>query len=299
MVDLSRISQFDLYFLSESARPLIVARARLLDPMVKARLGAGWCERFVSDVKAYREAVERVIREALETTEALRAVGTYARNISEWRALVTGIARHAPAPRRQLLMSAAGWGEGRARRVKEMKEVLLNIKVRLAIVGDELVALGLAPELLQLPGRVLAELESGAGDVAREKAEDGLARSDVAELYRRVNKGISAAWRGAELIDLQENLLSQRDGASPAQKKTSKSRARRARELAVLLEKSLGEARKQARKKAKSVPESLSAVGDESERQAQEEEQAATASSKSPPPSSGSAAGRCALQRAR
>lgn len=198
--------------------------------------------------------MEHLIREVQETTGALRTLEQVAQSISQWRRLTTGLARNAPAARRDVLMRAAGWGQGSPRSVKAMKDVLLTIKSRMAVHADEFRALGLSPVLLQLPEQVLALLERGAGEVAREKAEDMVARANVTELYWKVNVPLAAAWRAAELIRMQAQLIEGHDGASAGDRARQKGVARRAGELLMKLETSLGEARVQAGKRAAAGP---------------------------------------------
>lgn len=254
MVDLSNISQFALYFLAKDAMPLVVAEKEMLAPIVVPQLGAGWAERLFTESTCYRDSVEDLIREATETTDALQTIAQISLDVSDWRQLVTGIARTASPARRDVLMEAAGWRLGSPRSPKEMKDMLLTIKVRMKVHAEEFIALGLAPVLLELPGRVLALLEGGAGDVAREKAEDSLARANMAEFYEKVNGALSSAWRAAELLQLQAQLLERRDDATADEKAEHKALGRRAGELVVKLEKSLGEARVQANKRAATEP---------------------------------------------
>lgn len=250
MTDLTNISQFDLYFLSRTAAPLVVGHVSMLAPVVTPRQGEGWEVRLQSDTDLFREAVERLIREATETTHAVNVVEQASSEVSDWRQLTTGLARLAHPSRRQVLMRAAGWGLGSARTVKELKDLLLKISSRMAVHDKEFVALGLEPVLLELPGRVLRKLEEGAGDVARERAEDSLARADVSALYGLVRDGISAGWRGAELVAMQSRLLAGRDDISLEEKAKHLALAAQAQELVVKLEAALGEAKVQARKRA-------------------------------------------------
>lgn len=274
MTDLTNISQFDLYFLSRDATPLVVGHVTMLAPVVTPRQGEGWEARLKSDTDLFREAVERLIREATETTHAVNVVEQVSREVSDWRQLTTGLARLAHPSRRQVLMKAAGWGLGTARTVKELKDLLLKISSRMAVHDKEFVALGLEPVLLELPRRVLRKLEEGAGDVARERAEDSLARADVSALYTLVRDGIIAGWRGAELVAMQARLLAGRDDISPEEKEKHLALAAQAQELVTKLEAALGEAKVQARKRAaaETLPPGLA---DPTEEQPQEAEESA------------------------
>lgn len=254
MADVTTLSQYDLYFFSKDASEAVFGSTTLLDALLKPALGADWSACLRGDTAAYREAIELVIREATETTTAIRTVEQLLLNVSQWRELVVGIARNAPAARRAVLMQAAGYGLGSARSVKEMKDVLLTIKSRLTVHAAELQALGLAPALVALPGRVLARLESGAADVAREKAEESRARANAAELFGRVSSALHVAWRSAELVATQAQLLAAQDEATAEEKATQHARADAASTLSLRLDKALGEARVEARQHAAAEP---------------------------------------------
>lgn len=247
---LTDISKLDLYFFVKPAADTIAGKAALLDAVVAPKLGADWAKTLVSDAAAYRAAVETLIRETTETTGALRLVDQLTANVSQWRALAVGLARNAPAPRQEVLLKAAGYGLGTPRTVKEMKDVLLTIKSRFTTLSGEFATLGMAPALQALPGRVLAKLEGGAADVAREKAEDALARSQVNELAGRVTTALEAAMDGAGLVSMQALLLSQDEESSAEARRAELTRASEADALAVHLEKALGEARVLSRKRA-------------------------------------------------
>jgi len=131
-----------------------------------------------------------------------------------------------------------------------MKDFLLEVKNRVAVHEKEFVARGVQPALLELPARVLAAVEGGAADVAREKAEDSLARANAATPYRRLVDGLDAAWAAAGLVSAQALLMMQMDDATPEQKKTSLQQADEAGALLVMLDKVLGEAKVEAQKRA-------------------------------------------------
>lgn len=252
MQNLTKVSQYDLYFFSEDVLPNVLAASSLVDPMVRPSLGEGWSTRLATDIRAYRQAVELVIRELAETTDVLRRVEQLSRNVSQWRELGVGLARNAPAGRREVLLRAVGYGLGSPRSVKEMKDMLLTVKSRVEVHGEELMALGMARPLLELPGRVLRTLEHGAGEIAREKAEDALARANVKEFFGRVSTALTTVWRSAELMSLQSLLLAERDEASASDTERSKEEAATLGALVVHLEKALGEARVQAQTRAAS-----------------------------------------------
>lgn len=254
MSDVTILSQYDLYFLSKDVTEAVLGSTTLLDPLLVPALGTEWAAVLRSDTAAYRDAIELVIRETAETTEAIRTVEQLSQNVSQWRELAVGLARNAPAGRRAVLMQAAGYGLGSARSVKELKDVLLTIKSRLEVHGAELTALGLAPALVALPGRVLARLEGGAADVAREKAEESQARSKATELFGRVSSALHVAWRSVELVATEAQLLAAQDEATAAEKATQAARLDAATTLSLRLEKALGEARVEARKQAAAAP---------------------------------------------
>lgn len=259
-MNLSRMSQFDLYFFCNDATPLIEANAALVGPVVAPTLGDDWFTGLVDATPLYRMQVEHLIKESLETSEAVRLLEQYSRQVSDWRQIGVTLARRAPKPRRDLLMMAAGWGLGSSRSVKELKDVLLTISSRLTVHGSDFVGLGMSPRLVELPARVLRKLETGAGDVAREKAEDSLARAEVTDLFNRITETIGAVWEAAELVGLQARLLAERDDASKAEIAQARAEMGQAKELLVKLEAALGEARVKARKRAETevLPPGLS-----------------------------------------
>lgn len=276
MQNLTLLSQFALYFFADAVLVRVLAAEPLIDSMVKPTLGKGWAEKLADDTRRYRDSVELVIREVTETTDVLQRIDQLSQNVSQWRELGLGIARSAPPARRKVLRQAVGWGLGGPRSVKEMKDMLLTIKSRVAVHANELTALGMAPELLELPARVLAALEHSAGEVAREKAEDSLARADTKELFGRVSNALTAVWRAIDNLTLQDLLLGERDGASDEERAEKKANAENLGALEVFLDKALGEARVQARTRAASeaLPVELTADGVAEEEEEYELEEA-------------------------
>lgn len=263
MQNLTLLSQFALYFFADAVLDRVLAAEALVDSMVKPTLGKGWAERLADDTKAYRDAVELVIRETTETTDVLQRIDQLSQNVSQWRELGLGIARSAPPARRKVLRQAVGWGLGGPRTVKEMKDMLLTIKSRVGVHAKELAALGMAPALIELPARVLAALEHSSSEVAREKAEDSLARADAKELFGRVSNALTTVWRAIDNLALQGLLLGERDDASDEERAENKANAEKLSALDVFLDKALGEARVQARKRAASeaLPADLTVDG--------------------------------------
>lgn len=259
MRDVKELSQYDLYFFVKPAAELALANEDVLSSHVTPMLGEGWAPRLTTDADAYRAAVEALIRESLETTGALKNLELMSQNVSQWRALATGVARTAPVARRPVLLKAAGYGLGSPRSPKEMKDLLLTIKSRLALHADEFAARGLARPLLLLPSRVLAQLEGGAGDVARERAEDSEARAVVAELHARMSASLGAVWTGAEHVAMEGLLLAAYDDASETEKEEARARAAAASALDLQLDEAFGAARVESRKRAttESLPPGL------------------------------------------
>lgn len=250
MQNLSYISQFDLYFFTPSAAGTVLAQAELLDLMCAPVLGAGWAEQLEVDAPAYRGAVELLIRETQETSEAIQTVEQLSRSLSQWREFAVGLARNAPPRRRDLLLRAAGYGLGSPRTPKDAKDVLLTIMSRMKVAASDFAALGMLPDVIELPGRLLTKIETGASEVAREKAEDSLARTNVNELHNRLSRTLTVAWRAADLVALQAQLLADRDDLPAAERASQHNCAKVATEVSVMLDKALGEARVQARQRA-------------------------------------------------
>ena len=277
MEDLFRLSQLDLFFMVKDAAPAIAARSGVLSPMMTATYGEGWAATLETDATRYRSFVDRLFVETAETAAAVAALTQMLQDVGDWRAVAVGVARNAPKERKAELMKAAGWGLGHAESPKEMKDLLAILKARVLVQRDSFIALGMEPELLDLPARVFDALEAGSGNVAREKAEDDRARGEVKAYQDRLVPVLTAAWRAAETVPVQSRLLARKQDASPERVAEHQARAKEATALAELLTRLYAESRIESRKRAEAgpLPPGLADEGEDTEPQTDVEQPAA------------------------
>lgn len=207
----TNLNAFDLYFYGALADAALKGKEQRVDRLLKASVGPKWREQLTELTAAYRTRVEGLLKEGAETSDARRAMDSTLTRVITWRRLVESVARQAPPERRRTLLQASGYGLGTPRSVKEMSDLLLEVKPRIELHGKELEALGLRPEAIKLPSEALTALEKGAADIARENAEDGQARDRVAstrtklvDLLRSMELAVSAATAESELFGTEK-----------------------------------------------------------------------------------------------
>ncbi|MFH1809556.1 MAG: hypothetical protein ABIJ09_12485 [Pseudomonadota bacterium] len=244
---LDNTSYLDLYFYSAMTRGPLDKHRSWFDAFVSASLGDTWFGNLDRDITAYRDAFDALLREQAETTDAIRTREGLMAKVVTWRSMMTSMARQAPAARRNVLLQAAGFGLGSPRTVKDMKDFLVEVKARVDLHGDSFRKLGAMDAVLTFPARVLQDLERASGEVAREKAEDSLARVKVGELhthlvdtFEKISHAASAAADQGSLLDDAEMM-------------------HRGQDLLLNLTKAMGEAKVESRKRASSgeVPADL------------------------------------------
>lgn len=235
---LDRTSSMDLYFFAPMAHEAVAGHRTWLKHFLAASLGDNWFEVLGADLKTFRDRIDLLLRELAETSDSIRTRDQLMAKVTTWRSMMTSLARQAPPARRNILLQAAGYGLGATRSVKETKDLLVEVKARMALHADTFRSLGAADAMLALPAKVLGELEEASGAVAREKAEDSLARSQVQELQSTLVERFEQIGHAANAAAYQGTLLD------------DESMARQGQELTLHLTKALGEARVSSRRRA-------------------------------------------------
>lgn len=226
------------YFFSAMARDAVSRHKPVVDTRMKTTHGSNWWTELQERTDAYQESVDALIRDRAETGEALARLDGALSRIPRWRRAMESHALRAPQERQRSLLKAAGYGLGSPRSVKEAKDFLAKIAPLVELHADELKDLGASPPLLAVPAELLEDLEQGATVVAREKAEDSVARDRLQD-QKRV---LAEMWRAVSLVV---------DGElAEAELFADEERRKKARELSFALEAALGQARVQARKRA-------------------------------------------------
>ncbi|MFH1811674.1 MAG: hypothetical protein ABIJ09_23245 [Pseudomonadota bacterium] len=244
---LDNTSLLDLYFYSAMTRAPLDKHRSWFNGFMSASMGDTWFADLERDITAYRDTFDALLREQAETSDAIRTRDALMSKVVTWRSMMTSMARQATATRRAVLLQAAGYGLGSPSSVKEMKDFLVEVKARVGPHRDSFKKLGAMDAVLSFPAKVLAELEKASGDVAREKAEDSLARVKVGELHTRLVDIFEKISHAASAAADQGSLLDDAD------------MMHRGQDLLLHLSKAMSEAKVESRKRAASgeVPADL------------------------------------------
>jgi hypothetical protein len=250
-MQLSDISQLDLFFLSHLVDEALKTHGDAIHDLVAATEGPHWRDTYQTKTTAYRSAVTGVIKEETEASQAVSEQNAMRDKILTCRRHLEAIARRERDPAQQnLLLRAAGWGLGTPRSVKEIKDFLVTMGASVQASKDRFLALGARPEAVTFAHAMLTRLEAATATTMKELADVKVARADLQSAYaamveqvRMVDTVAVAAREGAILVDDE-----------PARAKADA--------LLALLDQAVAQARVEARKKAatETIPPDLTCL---------------------------------------
>jgi len=208
-MQLSEISQLDLFFLSELIGDALGTHHGVLHNTLKARFGAEWKASYLADKEAFRAAVQRVIKEEAEASAAISEQNALKGKFTALRRHLEGVANTSEVPEvSKLLLSAAGYGGGTPRSPKEYKDFLVTMTSEVEANKERFLAHGALPQALALPKTLATQFEDASKKTMREVADTKIARAELAVRYRavvasikRVEAAAGAAREGAVLLD--------------------------------------------------------------------------------------------------
>ncbi len=244
-MDLTNIGYYDLYFFSDMAHAAIEPKSAVVASVLDRSRGGDWLQHGGETIAVYRAQVELVIKEEGETNAAQRALAEISAGVQSWRRTMEALARQDTAKKqRKALLHAAGYGLGSPRSAKELDDFLLAVTdpCLVELHAGSFVELGAEDDDITYAAEAMAKFEASRKDVAREKAEDTKARTDL------------AAGRDDVLAYLRDIDLALQAVRNRAERRADDAAAKAAIDLAVALEKALGESRVVARKARASDP---------------------------------------------
>jgi hypothetical protein len=176
---LTRLKIRDLYFYAAMALAAISRHRQLLHPLLVPVQGHDWYTQLEANVSGYREAVDLLLRDRLETGLVFISSRELIGRITLWRRCMEAVARRAPQSQQDNLLRAIGRGQGSPRSIRACKAFLHNVKSSVAVNAEQLAALGACTKDLDFAQHTLAQLEQDSERAALERAEDGQARYEM------------------------------------------------------------------------------------------------------------------------